>query len=157
MMILEQQAGLRPNAWLLDFGKGFRAAVGTRVLLQIIHDPTRYPVPHTPRHCNSVISWQGRLLPVIDMASCLGVKPETSTLMGIVGYKVKHGQQMHLGAIQLSSVPNAIVVRDDQSCSLPEPQPGWDNLAIGCFAHQGEAVPILHMERIFSSCTQYEC
>ena len=156
-MISEQKAGLRPNAWLLDFGQGFRAAVGTRVLLQIIHDPKLYQVPHTPRHCRSVLSWQGRLLPVMDMATCLGVKPETSTLVGIVGYKVKHGQLMNLGAIQLSSVPNAIVARDDQSCSLPETQTGWGSLAIACFAHQGEAVPIMHIERIFSSCTQHEC
>jgi chemotaxis signal transduction protein len=157
MITAEIQGGLRPNAWLLDFGQDFRAAVGTRVLLQIIDNPRLHPVPYAPRYCRNVLSWQSRLLPVMDMAACLGGTELTSSLVAIAGFRERPGAPMRFGAMLLASVPDAIVVRDDQSCSLPESHPGWSNLAIACFGYQGEAVPILHLERIFSSFPDRDC
>lgn len=141
---------LRPNAWVLDFGPGLRAAVATRVLLQITDNPELHPVPCTPAHCNSVFAWQGRLLPVIDMAALLGRAPLPPRLLVVAGYHEKPGAPVSLGAFLIAAPPSAVIVDDEQACSLPEQPAGWSELAISCFGHQGDAIPVLHLGRVFA-------
>lgn len=141
----------RPNAWLLDFGPGLLAAVGTRVLLQIMEDPALHTVPYTPPQCRNVLSWKGRLLPVIDMAALLGGAPLSSRLLVVAAYREQSGEALRFGAFLLSSPPVAITVDDDQACPLPEQPGAWSKFAVSSFGHQGEAIPVLHLARIFSS------
>ncbi len=141
---------LPPNAWLLDFGSSMRAAVGTRVLLQILDDPQLHGIPCTPSHCRSVLSWQGRLLPVMDVAARLGEVSQTRRLVAVAGYRDRPGGAVRLGALLLAAVPQAIAVGDAQSCALPEQLGCWSGFALSCFEHQGEAIPILHLARLFS-------
>ncbi len=140
----------RPNAWLLDFGQMLRAAVGMRVLLQIIDQPRLHPVPCTPAHCRSVYSWQGRLMPVVDMAVLLGHEPQTPRLLAIAGYQESPGEAPRLGGLLLSTAPIPLIVGNDQACALPEQSDVWPKFAISCFGHQGDAIPVLHLGRIFS-------
>jgi len=151
MMPVEKNPVLRSNAWLLDFSQSFCAAVGTRVLLQIIDNPKLHPVPCAPQHCSSVFSWQGRLLPVVDMASILGVEPQTPHLLAIAGYRELPGEPIRFGALLLAAPPVAIAVSDNQSCMLPEHSEVWSKFAFSCFEQQGKAIPILHLARVFSS------
>jgi chemotaxis signal transduction protein len=125
-----------------------RAAVGTRVLLQILDAPSLYEVPCTPDYCHSVLSWQGRLLPVMDMAARLGEAPQAGRLVAVAGYQDGPNGAVHFGALLLAAPPQAIAVGDAQSCALPESFPS--QYAISCFDHEGEAIPILHLARIFS-------
>ncbi len=141
---------LHPNAWLLDFGQSLRAAVGTRVLLQIFDNPQLHAVPCTPAYCHSVLHWQGRLLPVMDMAARLAGAPQTQRLVAVAGYQERPGEPTRFGALLLSALPVAIAVSDAQSCPLPEQPAGWSHCAVSCFDHQGEAIPVLHPGRIFS-------
>jgi chemotaxis signal transduction protein len=141
----------RANAWLLDFGQSFCAAVGTRVLLQITDNPRLHPVPCTPQHCNTVFSWQGRLLPVVDMASILGAEPQAPHLLAIAGYREQPGEPTRFGALLLAAPPVAIAVGDDQSCMLPEQAEDWGKFAFSCCEQQDKAIPILHLARVFSS------
>lgn len=140
----------RPNAWLLDFGQMLRAAVGMRVLLQIIDQPRLHPVPFTPAHCRSVYSWQGRLMPVVDMAALLGHEPQTPRLLAIAGYQEAPGEAPRLGGLLLSVAPMPLIAGNDQACALPEQSDAWPKFAISCFGHQGDAIPVLHLGRIFS-------
>lgn len=149
-MVAEINLDLRPNAWLLDFGKDIHAAVGTRVLLQVIDNPKLYSVPCTPQHCRNVFSWQNRLLPVLDMALIFGGEPQSPRFLAIAGYQEQPGTPTRFGSFLLSAPPVAITVGDDQSCPLPEHAPVWEKFALSCFGHQSEAVPILHLGRIFS-------
>lgn len=146
--------GALTNAWLLDFGQTFCAAVGTRVLLQIIDNPRLHPVPYTPQHCRSVFSWQGHFLPVVDMASVLGAEPQPPRLLAIAGYREQPGEPNRYGAMLLAAPPVAISVNDDQSCSLPEQTEAWRNFASSCFEQQGKAIPVLHLGRVFSVLAQ---
>ena len=140
---------LHTNAWLLDFGQSLRAAVGARVLLQIFDNPQLHEVPCTPAYCRSVLPWQGRLLPVMDMAARLTDTPQAQRLVAVAGYQERPEVPVRFGALLLSAPPVAIAVSDAQSCPLPEQLPGWGQLSLSCFDHQGEAVPVLHLGRIF--------
>jgi len=149
-MATDQLSAMRPNAWLLDFGQNLRAAVGTRVLLQIIDNPQLHAVPCTPPYCHRVVSWQGRLLPVMDMAARLGAEPQAARLLAVAGFREQPDEPTRFAALLLSAAPVAIAVADGQSCPLPEHPLGWSNFALSCFEHQESAVPILHLGHIFS-------
>ncbi len=150
-MAIEKLTTLQPNAWLLDFGHSMRAAVGTRVLLQILENPPLHEVPCAPAYCHRVLSWQGRLLPVMDVAARLAGAPQARKLVAVAGYQEQPDEPVHFAALLLSAPPVAIAVSDAQSCPLPEEFAGWSQFSLSCFDHQGEAVPVLHLGRIFAS------
>lgn len=139
----------RSNAWLLDFGHKQRAAVGMRVLLQIIDQPSLHPVPCTPAHCRNIYSWQGRLMPVVDMAVLLGQEPQEQRLLAIAGYQEGPGETPRLGALLLSAPPAPLLVGNDKACEPPDLSGNWRKFAISCFNHQDNAVPVLHLGRVF--------
>lgn len=140
----------RPNAWLLNFGHGQRAAVGMRVLLQIIDQPGLHPVPCTPAHCRHIYSWQGRLMPVVDMAVLVGQAPQEPRLLAIAGYQEGPGEAPKLGALLLSAPPLPLLVGNDKACQRPELSDAWQRFSISCFDNQEAAVPVLHMGRVFA-------
>jgi len=145
-----QQSQERPNAWLLDFGQTLRAAVGLRVLLQIVDGPRLHSVPCTPPHCRSVLPWQGRLLPVLDLAVLLGSQPQQPHLLAVAAYQERLGEPTRFGALLLTTPPVGIIVGNDQACPLPEYPQAWGKFALSCFGHQGDAIPVLHMGRLLS-------
>ncbi len=151
--MMADQGPVRPhaNAWLLDFGHGLRAAVGTRVLLHLIDDPRLFAVPCTPSYCRQVAFWQDRVLPVMDMAARLGKAPLPPRLLAVACYFDPLDVAPRFGALALASAPIAVTVSDHAACALPEHPAGWSGLAASCFQHQGAPVPILHLGRIFAA------
>lgn len=139
----------RMNAWLLDFGGSCQAAVGLRELLHLVDTPASFAVPCTPAHCRRVVLWQERLLPVMDIAVRLGHTSSAASFLGVVGYQRQRGEQPQFGALALASPPRQLAVTDDQACRLPEENGLWRELAISCFEHQGEPIPVLNLNRIF--------
>jgi chemotaxis signal transduction protein len=149
--------GMRHNAWLLDLGQGIRAAVGARVLVHIIDAPALHPVPCAPPHCHSVVSWEGRLLPVLDMAARLGGAAQTPRLLAVAAYQDEPEAPVRFGALVLGALPVAMEVGDVQPCPLPEQPAGWDRFACSCFEREGAAVPVLHLGRIFAQMDEAPC
>ena len=139
------------NAWVLDFGMGYRAAVGRRELFHLIDVPTSYIVPCTPAYCRRVLFWQGKLLPLMDMSSRMGGTEQNAPYIAVVGYQLKRGEHPQFGAIQMTSPPSQVAVSDEQACAIPDELRGWRELAISCFDLNGNAVPILNLNRIFNS------
>lgn len=139
------------NAWLLDFGDACQAAVGTRELLHLVDTPVTYAVPYTPEYCRGVVLWQERVLPVMDIAARLGALPRTAPFLAVIGYQRQRGEYPQFGALMLSSPPKQLAVSDGQACRLPDDGSAWRELSISCFEHQGSAIPVLNLSRIFGS------
>ena len=146
----------RMNAWLLDFGDACMAAVGTRELLHLVDAPATFVVPYTPEYCRRVVLWQERLLPVMDIAARLGAQPRTAPFLAVIGYQNQRGEYPQFGALMLSSPPRQLAVSDERACRLPDENIAWRGLAISCFEHQGTAVPILNLRRIFGSAPAHD-
>ncbi len=153
-MASEKAARSRANAWLLDFGHGLCAAVGTRVLVHLIDDPKTYEVPCTPAYCREVAIWQNRLLPVMDMSARLGGSALQSRLLAVAAYLDQPGDTLRFGALRLAAPPRALSVEDAQACSLPDQPAAWTEFAMSCFEYQRAPVPVLHLARVFSRPTQ---
>lgn len=139
------------NAWILDFGQQYRAAVGKRELLHLLDVHEIFSVPCTPFYCNRVVAWQERLLPVMDIASRLGGMAQKAKFIALVGYQQRRGEYPQFGALLLSSPPLQATVSDEQACKLPENTRGWNELVISCFDYHGDAVPVLDINRLFNT------
>lgn len=139
------------NAWILDFGMGYRAAVGARELLHLVDVPSFFSVPCTPIYCHRVLFWQGKLLPLMDVAARLEAEPQDASFVAVVGYQQQRGEYPQFGALQLASPPVKVAVSDEQACQLPEEARVWDGLAVSCFEFQGSAIPVLNINRLFAA------
>lgn len=141
------------QAWLLDLGAGYRAAVGERQLVHLLYAPQSYPVPRTPAHARRVLPWQEHLLPVFDVVNWLGgaLPPTGLPVAGIFAYQRGQGEMPQYGALWLAAPPARLSVTDQQACDLPEPNSAWQALAISCFEHEGAPVPILDLRRLYGT------
>lgn len=140
------------NAWLLDIGEGKRVAIGPRELVQIIDGKDSFDVPLTPPHVREVIFWQDRVVPVMQLPVRLGRKPCDGNILALVAYYDGDARKTAmLGAIHLAAPPVRVYVDDQQAVSLEDEDPVWRDLAISCFEQQGQAVPVLHLGRLFSA------
>jgi len=139
------------NAWILDLGSNYRAAVGGRELLHLVDVPAIFSVPCTPLYCRSALFWQGKLLPVMDIAARLSGTAHDAQFIAVVGYQQRRGEYPQFGAVQLLSPPLQVAVSDEQACDLPQTAQGWDELAISCFGYLGAAVPVLDLNRLFNT------
>ena len=138
------------NAWILDLGMGYKAALGGRELLHLLDVHSTFSVPNTPPYCHQVVAWQERLLPVMDIAARLSGATQQAKFLAVIGYQKKRGEYPQFGALQLLSPPLKVEVSDEQACALPANLPGWDEMAISCFEYQNEAIPVLNLNRVFN-------
>lgn len=138
------------NAWILNFGNKQTAAVGARELLHLLDVHSTLPVPCTPSYCNQIVTWQTRLLPVMDIALRLGGNAQSAQLIAVVGYQQKRGATPQFAALLLTSPPLKAQVNDEQACPLPEHTNAWDAISISCFDLNGKAIPVLDLYRLFN-------
>ncbi len=140
---------MQAKAWLLDIGLAYMAAVGVREVMHLLDVPVTYAIPCTPPYCNRVVSWQGRLLPVMDIPLRVGGESLQARFMAVVGFRAPQGGAVDYGAIPLVSPPRQILVGDDQACALPEYMHRMDRLAMSCFKFEEQPVPILNLQLLF--------
>jgi hypothetical protein len=139
------------NAWILDLGMGYKAAVGRRELLHLIDQPSVFAVPCTPLSCRHVLFWQGNLLPLMDLAARLNNIELEAPFVAVLGYQQSRGAYPKFAALKLASPPMQCAVEDGQACKLPEMDENWNGLAISCFEYHGNAVPVLNLNRLFDA------
>lgn len=140
------------TAWIVDFEGGFQAAIGERTLLHIVESPRLEHIPQTPVTCQSVLLWEDGILPVIDLTAWLTHQPAARDgTIGIVGWQSQEGAAPQYGALLFSAIPRKARASDDQICDLPTEPAGWRDIAISCFLHEGHAIPILDIPRLFST------
>ncbi len=138
------------NAWLLPLGGKHWAAVGAHQMVHLVYEPQLTPIPLTPPHCSHALILEGHILPVWDIAVWLGAAlPGRAThLAAVVAYAGSDGRQ--LGAIQLVGPPVRATVSDDAACPLPETPARWRSIAISCFRHGDQVVPVVDVAHMFS-------
>jgi len=143
------------SAWLLDVGLDVMVAVGEQELQHLVDSPQFMSVPSQPDHCKKNFEWQGETLSVIDISIWLKedrIFPQTliRPLVGVFSYQDLSDEISNTGAISLASIPQRIQVNDTQACALPEELNCWKDIAISCFTHEGNAVPIMGLSSLFS-------
>jgi chemotaxis signal transduction protein len=141
------------TAWIVHFEGGFQAAVGGREMLHIIVSPLLEDVPQTPVTCQRVLIWENDILPVMDLTAWLMNRPAAcdNVLVGIVGWQPQEGATPQYGALLFSAIPRKVRLNDEQVCDLPTQPPEWLDVAISCFLHEGQAIPILDIPWLFSN------
>jgi chemotaxis signal transduction protein len=139
-------------AWIMNLDGGLRTAVGEREMMHLVETPVFADIPQTPLHCQQVLIWEGELLPVVDLAAWMTGQPSgrTQACVGIVGWQDQPGASPQYGALLFTGIPAKVRVKDEQVCDLPERPSGWEIVAISCFSHNGQPIPILDVPLIFS-------
>lgn len=141
------------TAWLLSIGPERYTAIGERELLHLVPQPEVFEVPLAPRHCRRVLPWQDRLLPLWDIPAWRGrgVATDNPPVAAIVGYQSQPRETPRLGAVGLIEPPVRITVSDSQACKFPEETPDWKHVAVSCFLHRENPVPILDLYTMFTA------
>ncbi|OUS27059.1 hypothetical protein A9Q99_17815 [Gammaproteobacteria bacterium 45_16_T64] len=67
---IEQESCPQPspsiNCWLLHLTSGHVIAISIHQVTELLRDIVRLPVPRAPEHCNNLIAWRERLIPLVD-------------------------------------------------------------------------------------------
>lgn len=140
------------GAWLLNLGGGQRAAVGLREVLHLAYAPQLAAIPQTPPHCSRVLVFGERLLPAWDLAAWLAIAApgRAANLAAIVGYQKERRGPVQLGALLIAEPPARIMVSDENAADLPPTPTRWRAIAMSCFRHDDQQVPILDLRLMFS-------
>jgi len=143
------------RAWVLDFGRGLRAAVSFNEMSQVLLEPSLFVLPHTPRYCYQLYLRNNRFLPVIHIPTLLTASkeppPETTYFLGLTVYQSKPYESLKYGCLHLDSLPFAIEITNTQSCTLPEDQPLWQMIAMSAFSYENQKIPVLDLTALFSA------
>ncbi len=139
-------------AWVVQLEGGFRVAVGEREMIHLVEAPILEAIPQTPLHCQYVLLWEGEILPVMDLTAWLTGRPAIldRISVGIVGWQEEAGVTPQYGALLFNHIPQKVTVDDSQLCDLPESPLGWREIAISCFRHDDQPIPILDVPRLFA-------
>jgi len=141
------------RAWLLDFGRGVKAAVGSHEMSHVMLSTELFDVPCAPVFCNEVLFWQDYILPVLDVHSFLKRQKVIRAHSGIVGiaiYQESADKSLVYAGLHLAETPLSIFVSDEQACELPPQMKIWAPVTISCFKYRNEAVPIIDLSVLFS-------
>lgn len=141
-------------ACVLEYASGAQIALPIHAGVELVEHPRVVPVPGMPRFCLGLVAWQGRQLPLVNLQAYLQ-ETGTSQAMAasshvlVVAYQTARGRPIEYGALCAPFLVRMVEVSDRQQCPLPDPRETWADLAISCFLHQGQAVPVLDPARIF--------
>jgi len=64
-------------------------------------------------------------------------------------YQSRPGARIEHGAVATLSLPQTVGVDDASQCDLPQDSDLWPLLALSCFEHEGQPVPILSTAQLF--------
>jgi len=141
------------KAWLLTFGKDYRAAVGAHEMTHVLLDMDYHKVPCSPSYCDTVVIWEKHILPVLDVPSLLEKDSNVRyqhRILGVAIYQEDPTHPLIYNALSLITMPENILVEDSNACELPSHLSHWKEFAISCFLYEGEAVPVLDLNYLFT-------
>jgi chemotaxis signal transduction protein len=146
------------TAWLLEYAEGSWAAFGLHSALALVEAPAFTCVPGAPSHCLGLMRWESERMPLLDLRSLFeGSMPrgrEAPSHALVVAWRPETGGLVQLGAIAAPMLVSMIEVNDSQQCTPPEEWGAIHDVASAWFAHQGTAVPVIGVERLFGAGAQ---
>lgn len=148
----EEDSSLAQRGWLLNFGKGFRAAVAFHEMAQVLIEPELFIIPRAPLYCQEVLRLGARLLPVMDVATLLDGRKDPEAITGIIGiavYQAADLSGLEYVGMHLQSYPVGVRVTDELIRDVPEHPALWEHIALSCFQHEEQSVPILDLMTLF--------
>jgi len=150
-------AARRGIARLIEYRRERYVAFAPHTTIELVENPAIIEVPGAASYGLGLMSWQGGWLPVIDLAWLLHGKPPSvqdapaPRYALVLAYQPAPRQAVAHGAIALELLPQFAAVSDTQLCPWPDAHPRWPQLGLSCFAHEGQAVPILDTSRLFTN------
>lgn len=141
------------TAWILELDSQLYAAVGELDMVHLLQSPPLLTIPGTPYYCNTVLVWQDRIIPLLDLLAWLEgyPLPREHTVVAICAYQTQPKAPVQYGALSLATIPTRARFSDEQTCALPKQPSGWRELAISCVMDQERTIPILDLPHIFSA------
>jgi hypothetical protein len=143
------------RAWVLNFGRGLRAAVSFNEMSQIILEPHLFTLPHSPRYCYQLYLRNYEYLPVMHIPTLLTAGKESpSTLtyfLGLTVYQPEPYAPLKYGCLHLESLPTAVEISNTQACTLPENQPLWQMVSMSAFSYENQKIPVLDLAALYSA------
>jgi hypothetical protein len=142
----------RGQAWILALGGPARVAIGERELVHLAYDVPSSRVPYAPPYCSRVCFWEGRALPVLDLAVRAGVASAALDIRfaAVVGYRNHDDAFLQYGVLPLRVPPMRVEVNDWHACELPAALAVWRPFAVSCFLWEGLAVPVVDLRCAFA-------
>ena len=143
------------NAWLLKCDDALTVAVSDHEIVECVQPERYYSIPGTPDYCCSVLAWQDKLVPVMDMAAALHGDHETQSeplYVCLLSYQLAPKQPLQYLALRISQTPQKIQVDDEQVCELPPDGVSQllASVSLCCFSHQQLPVAILDIAKLCS-------
>lgn len=144
----------RVRAWLLELGNDLRAAIPLHEMSQVLLSPDLYSIPLSPAHCQQVLLFQKRILPVIDVSTLVTDQKTadfSSKIIGLTVYQKAPKQPLQYAAMHLANMPTMIYVDDSQLTTLPEHEPLWKLFSVSCFMYEDRKIPVLDLAALYSA------
>jgi chemotaxis signal transduction protein len=140
------------NAWLLECSSQLTVAVSDHEIIECIQSQREYPVPLAPHYCNSVVAWQNRLVPVMDLALAIGAGDSDvpSSIVCLLNYQQAPRQPLQQLALRVGKTPEKIYV-DDAQAAEPSDDPAHrllDPVALSCFLHGRQTVAVIDIAKL---------
>lgn len=144
----------RAPARLVAVGAQGWAALPAHTVLELVEHLAVLPVPGAAPHCTGLARWQGQWLPVVDLLQFIhgpsaGAQATPPRYHLIVAYQMAPRTPLQRGVLGLHAAPRETLASDDAYCALPADSPRWPAIAMSCFAHEGQAVPVIDTARLF--------
>ena len=141
-------------AWVMQVDRVAKVAVGKMEMIHIVHKPEFITVPCSPEHCNRVIYWNKKIIPVMNLSFWFNdsVVYYHSNLVAIVTYQDENNGNIKYGGIQLLDPPAIDYVSNDQFSNSDSTDGKWKNIALSCYRNKSdENIPIIDLRTIFSN------
>lgn len=142
------------KAWILPLSKNLSVALGHAELkyLERIDLPVA-TCGGLPAHCKQGFLWRGQLIPIFDLCQWVNLQPPPAAdeqLVAIVAHMPNDGQELQLGALSLSSVPQLVKVDPGEAQPIEGLPMPWRTLAHAAFRQGQNHYPVLNLSELFS-------
>jgi hypothetical protein len=151
----------RVAARLIEYAQGLRVALPPHTAYGLIEHPEVVAVPGSAAYAHGLMTWQNKRIPLLNLEILLNsnlnyIQTAFPRYALIVAYQSVANFPVAFGAIGLNTLPQTILVGDGAQCSLPDDRKIWQQLALSCFHHEGQSIPILDTAQLFSGSHRME-